>query len=149
MKIFVGSDHNGFDLKKRLIAYLEKNGHTVSDAGDERLDPNDDFTVFASRVISDMKSSNDKEPKGILICGSGQGMVIAANRYKGIRAGLGYSVEAARSTRNDEDSNVLALPAEILQKDSEWQSVVDTWLKTPFAGASRYIRRNEQLDLLN
>lgn len=148
MKIYVGSDHNGFDLKQRLISYLESRGYKVHDCGDETLDPSDDFTIFASRVVSDMKASKEKEPKGILICGSGQGMAIAANRHKGIRAGLGWSVEAARSTRNDENSNVLALPAEVLLKDSQWQSVVDTWLKTPFAGSARYIRRIEQLDSL-
>jgi ribose 5-phosphate isomerase B len=149
MKIFVGADHNGFDLKNRLIEYLKNREYKVVDSGDEKLDPNDDFTIFASRVISEMKASKDKDPKGILICGSGQGMAIAANRHKGIRAGLGWSVEAARSTRNDEDSNVLALPAEILLDDKQWQSVVDAWLTTPFAGSSRYIRRNKQLDSLS
>lgn len=149
MKIFIGADHNGFDLKQRLIKYLKDSGHKIVDSGNEMLDPNDDFTTLASRVITDMKASNEKDPKGILICGSGQGMAIAANRHKGIRAGLGWSVDAAKSTRNDENSNVLALPAEILQKDSQWQPVVDAWLETPFAGSARYIRRNEQLDTLN
>jgi len=146
MKIFIGADHNGFFLKEDLYKYLVDLGHEVVDLGDERLDPDDDFTVFASRVINAMKSSSDMDPKGILICGSGQGMMIAANRHKGIRAGLGWGVEAAKSTRNDEDSNVLALPSEILDNPQKWQSVVDTWLKTPFSGAERYKRRNHQLD---
>ena len=93
-----------------------------------------------------MIPAEGQHARGILVCGSGQGMAIAANRHKGIRAGLGWSVEAVRDTRNDEDSNVLALPAEILKTDKAWQTVIDTWLETPFAGASRYKRRNRQLD---
>ena len=148
MTIYLGADHNGYHLKEKIEVYLKQLGHTVVDEGDERLDPDDDFTVFASRVVNAMKTSKDHHPRGILICGSGQGMAIAANRHKGIRAGLGWGVEAARSTRNDEDSNVLAIPAEILDTDKEWQEVIDVWLKTPFAGAARYKRRNAQLDTL-
>ncbi len=145
MKIFLGADHNGFHLKEKIEKYLKRAGYDVVDEGDERMDPDDDFTIFASRVVHAMKQ-HGHSARGILVCGSGQGMAIAANRHKGIRAGLGWGVEAARSTRNDEDSNVLALPAEILDTDKEWQEVIDVWLKTPFAGAQRYKRRNAQLD---
>ena len=148
MTIYLGADHNGYHLKEKIEEYLKRLGHTVVDEGDEKLDPEDDFTVFASRVVHAMKASDDHDAKGILICGSGQGMAIAANRHKGIRAGLGWGVEAARSTRHDEDSNVLALPAELLDTDTEWQEVIDVWLATPFAGAARYKRRNAQLDEL-
>ena len=102
MTIYLGADHNGFHLKEKIEAYLKSAGYKVVDEGDERLDPDDDFTVFASRVVRAMKEHGD-DARGILICGSGQGMAIAANRHKGIRAGLGWGVEAARSTRNDED----------------------------------------------
>jgi ribose 5-phosphate isomerase B len=148
MKIFIGADHNGFHLKTHLIKFLEKSNYQVEDLGDETLDPDDDFTVFSARVVNAMKSSSDHNVRGILICGSGQGMMMAANRFKGIRAGLGWSVEAAESVRNDEDSNVLALPAEIFKNDLEWQDIVTVWLSTPFAGAGRYKRRNIQLDEL-
>lgn len=147
MKIYIGADHNGYDLKNKVVEYLRNLGHEVIDEGDGRLDPADDFTVFAGKVVSGMKSdSSFLKVRGILICGSGQGMVMAANRYKGIRAGLGWSEDSARSIRNDEDSNVLALPAEVLIKSSKWQKIVDTWLSTPFAGASRYKRRIQQMD---
>lgn len=145
MKIFLGADHNGYHLKERIEKYLIAQGHEIVDEGDEKLNPEDDFTIFASRVVSAMKSEGNSA-RGILVCGSGQGMAIAANRHRGIRAGLGWSVGAARSIRNDEDSNVLALPAEILTNDKDWKSVIDTWLTTPFAGAARYKRRNAQLD---
>ncbi len=147
MKIFIGADHNGYDLKEKLAAYLQDGGHEVVDCGDVRHDPDDDFTIFAARVVHAMHVEGP-HAKGILLCGSGQGMMIAANRFKGIRAGLGWSVPAARSIRNDEDSNVLALPSEILSDNKMWQAVVDAWLVTPFAGAARYKRRNRQLDEL-
>jgi len=146
MNIYLGADHNGYHLKEKLEKYLTLTGHKVIDEGDERLDPEDDFTVFAGRVVNAMKSDKDHLSRGILICGSGQGMAIAANRHRGIRAGLGWSVEAARSTRNDEDSNVLALPSEILNNNGNWKEIVDVWLNTPFASAARYKRRNRQLD---
>lgn len=147
MKIFIGADHNGYDLKKRVTEYLRKQGIDVVDEGDEERDPDDDFPVFAQRVVVDLLGTQEKDPKGILICGSGQGMMMAANRFKGVRAGLGWSVEAARSIKNDEDANVLALPSEVLHGD-EWKNVIDAWLHTPFASAPRYKRRNKQLDEL-
>jgi ribose 5-phosphate isomerase B len=147
MKIFIGADHNGFDLKKKVTEYLRKQGIDVVDEGDETRDPDDDFPIFAQRVVTDMLGTQDTNPKGILICGSGQGMMMAANRFKGIRAGLGWSVDAARSIRNDEDANILALPSEVLH-GNDWKNVVDTWLQTPFAAAPRYKRRNRQLDEL-
>ena len=146
MIVYVGADHNGFAMKAGVLAYLKKSGVEVHDAGDDRLDPDDDFPVFAARAVTAIKTAGDGA-RAILICGSGQGMMIAANRFKGIRAGLGWSVEAARSIRNDEDSNVLALPTELLEKNEKLaHEIINTWLKTPFAGAARYIRRNKELD---
>lgn len=147
MKIYLGADHRGFYLKEKVELYLKSLGHSVIDEGDEKLNPNDDFTVFASKVVNSMKADNEKSVRGILICGSGQGMVIAANRHKGIRAGLGWSKEAAESIRNDEDSNVLAIPAETLENE-DWKSVVDAWLVTEFSNAARHKRRIAQLDNL-
>lgn len=147
MKFFIGADHNGFDLKNQVTEYLRKQGFDVVDEGDGRRDPDDDFPVFAQAVVTAMQGSQDEDPRGILICGSGQGMMIAANRFKGIRAGLGWSVDAAQSIRNDEDANVLALPAEILTGD-RWKEVLDAYISTPFAHAPRFKRRNKQLDEL-
>lgn len=146
MKFYIGADHKGFHLKEKVESYLKSLKHEVVDEGDEKLDPDDDFTVFASRVVNAMKADGEKDVRGILVCGSGQGMAIAANRHKGIRAGLGWSVEAAEDTRNDEDSNVLALPAEVLENNESWKDIIDIWISTPFAGAERYKRRIRQLD---
>lgn len=149
MKIFIGADHRGFHFKEQIDAFLVTKNYAVVDVGPEKLNPDDDFTVFAGRVINAMKTEGN-DARGIMICGSGQGMIMAANRFSGIRAGLGWSKEAARSVRNDEDSNVLALPAELLEGDKElWQSIITTWLTTPFAGSERYKRRIRQLDQMD
>lgn len=147
MKIFVASDHNGFEVKKEVISYLKSHGLDVIDSGDEKLDLDDDFPVFAAKAATDLLSSPEHDSRAILICGSGQGMVMAANRFKGIRAGLGYSRESAKSIRNDEDSNVLAVPAKLFYKDkSLFNNILDDFINTPFAGATRFVRRNKELD---
>lgn len=147
MKIFIGADHNGYYLKEKLEDYLRKLGYEVHDEGGNKNDPDDDFPVFASRVVHHMRQSQDKDPRGILICGSGQGMAIAANRFKGIRAVVIRDKAEAKLARNDDDSNVLALPAYLLEKDySKAIDIVDTWLKTPFERIARRVRRIEELD---
>ena len=147
MRIFVGADHNGFRLRNDLIRYLRSAGHDVEDDGDSVLLAEDDFPIFASKVVQSMRSSNDSDARGILICGSGQGMCIAANRFKGIRACLGYNRESVRTARNDDACNVLCLPADILES-GEANIIVETWLTVPFAGAPRFIRRIKELDTL-
>lgn len=148
MNIYIGADHRGFHFKEQVDAFLVKKGYAIIDVGPETLHPDDDFTVFAGRVVHALQA-DDHTARGIIICGSGQGMVMAANRFRGIRAGLGWSKAAAKSIRNDEDSNVLALPAEVLENDTDlWHDIVLTWLNTPFAGSERYKRRIRQLDKL-
>lgn len=150
MKIFVAADHRGYGPKEEVLKYLRQAGYSAEDIGDETFDPDDDFPVFASKATNKILSSSDDDPRGILICGSGQGMAMAANRIKGIRAGLGYSVESAKATRNDENSNVLALPAELFKSKEKHNVfvIIEAWLNTPFASAARYIRRNQELDKL-
>ena len=120
MKVYLGSDHNGFHLKEDVFAYLSKRGF-----GDE-----------------------DGDARAILLCGGGQGMCMAANRFRGIRASVICDEYEAKMTRNDNDSNVLCLPSRLFENGTEWQAIVDTWLNTPFANAERYRRRNRQLDEL-
>lgn len=147
MKIYIGADHNGFEFKKDIAAFLRSSGHDVVDAGDTTLVPQDDFPQFAAKVVTDMLNDDDKTAKGLLICGSGQGMCMAANRFKGIRASLCWNIEEARAARNDDDSNVLCLSSRYLSlKDTE--AIITTWLSTPFAGAERFIRRLQELDQL-
>lgn len=147
MKIFIGSDHNGFEYKNQLKRALELAGHEVVDEGGVSLDPNDDFPQFAGKVVHSLLGADDPEAKGILICGSGQGMAMAANRFKGIRASLCWNLNEARSARNDDDSNILCLSSKYLSLD-ETGSIMAAFLATPFAAAPRYNRRIEQLDQL-
>lgn len=147
MKIYVGADHNGFGLKESLVSYLRQAGYDVVDDGDERLDPQDDYPVFASKVVNNILTSEDNQAVGILLCGSGQGMCMAANRFKGIRACLGYDRESIRSARNDDDANILCLPARHLKKDNT-NLLVETFLNTPFSHVGKYQRRIKQLDEL-
>ncbi len=147
MKIYLGSDHNGYQYKQDLAYELRNAGHEVIDDGNISIDPNDDFPQFAGKVVNDLLSEADPEAKGLLICGSGQGMAMAANRFKGIRASLCWNLEEARASRNDDDSNVLCLSSRFLSID-EAQSIVTTFLQTPFAGAPRFIRRIQELDQL-
>lgn len=147
MKIYLGADHNGFHLRNALYEYLHKAGYEVEVVGSEELDPADDFPVFAQQVIAAMQVNGIAQSRGILICGSGQGMCMAANRFKGIRALLGYDHESVRSARNDDDANVLCLPAHVLQKDAANQ-LVDIFLNTSFAAAPRFKRRIQEMDEL-
>lgn len=147
MKIYIGADHQGFYLRNSLIDYLKRAGYDVIDDGDIELDPQDDFPLIAIKVVNDLLSSDDKDARGILICGSGQGMCMTANRYKGIRACLGYDRESVKSSRNDDDANVLCLPADVLQKDKA-KILVETFINTPFSHVGRYQRRIREMDNL-
>lgn len=149
MKIYLGADHQGFAMKEKVFAYLAKRGYNVEDVGDKEQDPADDFPEFAQMAALKVIGDDDTDPRAILICGGGQGMCMAANRFRGIRASVIWDEYEAKMTRNDNDSNVLCLPSRVLgDNDKEWQAIVDTWLSTPFAAAPRYKRRNAQIDEL-
>lgn len=147
MKIYIGADHNGFTYKTELIAYLKQQHYDIVDVGDVTRDKDDDFPLFAAKVANALLADNDDSSRGLLVCGSGQGMCMAANRFKGIRASLCWNEEEARSARNDDDSNVLCLSAKYTEIEDA-KRIIDTWLRTSFAGAPRYIRRIKQLDTL-
>lgn len=145
MKIYISSDHNGFAYKNQLITYLTHSGHEVIDCGGTSLDPADDFPLQTAQAMSALLADDTKDARGMLICGSGQGVCMAANRFKGIRASLCWNLEEARLARNDDDSNVLCLSASQTSFE-DTKAIVTTWLATPFAGAERFVRRNKQLD---
>lgn len=144
MKVYIGTDHNGYALKARIVDYLKKNNVAVADDSGP-LNPDDDYPVFAKKVALDMLGSQDPEPRGILLCGSGQGMCMAANRYKGIRAALGYNKDTIISARNDDDANVLCLPAKTLDSNEAFE-IIDAFLKTPFGTPVRFKRRVQEMD---
>lgn len=151
MKIFLGADHGGFYLKEKIEAYLSKRGIEWEDVGGKTLDPNDDFPQFAQMAAIKVLGEDEKtDPRAILICTGGQGMAMAANRFRGIRAAVIWDKFEARECRNDNNSNVLCLPARVVDAPGDdlepWKEIVDEWIATPFAGAPRYKRRNAELD---
>jgi len=149
VKIYIGADHGGFDLRQQLVDYLRQNDYGVEDEGNKKLDADDDYPQFAARVATKVLASNDPEPRGILICKGAQGMGMAANRFKGIRAAVVWDVHEAHMTRNDNDSNVLCLSARLFEKTPNLaESITKIWLETPFSRAARHHRRIRQLDEL-
>jgi|SRR3989344_1509049 len=147
MKIYIGADHNGYGLKQNLHEYLKRAGYEVQDLGDDHMDPDDDFPVYAAKVATAVLASEDNDPRGIVLCGSGQGVCMAVNRFKGIRGSLCWDRRSAREARNDDNANVLCLPAKFLESP-EANVVVETWLTTKFANAPRFVRRLKEMDEL-
>lgn len=145
MKVYVGADHAGFELKNRIREHLAHNGYDVEDVGPHTLDPVDDYPKYAYLVST--KVLGEDESRGILVCGSGQGVCMAANRVRGIRAALVWSQEMARETRRDNDSNVLCLASRFTDEDTI-MGIVDNWLEEKFSGEERHIRRLDELEEL-
>lgn len=152
MRVYLGADHQGFFLKNKVRDYLTKAGYQITDYSNEELDPDDDFPKYAKLAANRVVDEKDDTDVAILVCGGGQGMCMAANRIKGVRAIVASSVEDATYGRNDNDANVLCLPARVLDREYNiplWRDIVDAFMNTPFAGAERYIRRNRELDQLD
>ena len=144
--IFIAADHRGRKLANWLTDQLKQLNYQVTEIGkqDQRL--GDDFPVFAHQVVAKMLAQGE-QARGILLCGSGQGMAIAANRFKGIRAAVVQTPAQAKAARNDDDSNVLALSADEFQtKPNKALELVEVWLKTPFESIPRRQRRLKELD---
>jgi ribose 5-phosphate isomerase B len=142
MKIFLGADHAGFDLKTALREHLHHAGHEIEDVGAKSLDEDDDYPLFAYQVAT--KVLGEEEGLGILMCGSGQGMSIAANRLNGIRAALAWNVESAKASKEDDNSNVLVLPARFINQEEAFK-MVDAWLEAKFKSDPKYHRRLDEL----
>jgi ribose 5-phosphate isomerase B len=148
MKIYIGADHRGFDYKDQIISYLTDLGHEVIDDGSESLAPKDDFPDYAKKVAKAVLADNSPDARGVLLCGSGQGMCMAANRFKGIRASICWDEDEAKASRHDDDANVLCLSADRLDMPTI-QLLLDVWLNTPFGHEERYTRRIQELDNLS
>lgn len=142
MKVYLAADHAGFELKNFLAEQLSAE-YEVEDLGANVLDPDDDYPAYAKQLAD--KIVSDHGSRGIMVCGSGQGMAIVANRNKGVRAAIVWNEETAKETREDNDSNVLSLPARFIDQRTAL-AAANTWLKTPFAGTARHQRRVNQID---
>lgn len=146
MKVYLGADHRGFELKEEVKVWLAEWGVEGEDKGAFELIPGDDYGDYAKRVVEVMMIEGGVS-RGILICGSGHGMDISANRFAGIRAILGFNVEVVRQGREDEDANVLVLPSDWVSFE-EAKERVKVFLETPFSGEERHMRRIGKLSKL-
>lgn len=141
MKIYTGADHRGFEVKTAVIRHLTAWGHTVEDQGTENGDEACDYPLIAERVAR--KVSADSGSRGILICMSGIGHSIAANKIPGVYAALCYNIEAAKLARQHNNSNVLVLGARFVP-ESDMPGLIRAWLETPFE-EGRHRRRFDQI----
>lgn len=142
MKIAVGSDHGGFEYKEKIIKFLKDNGYDAVDFGTYSKD-SCDYPDVAKKVAQSIQ--NKECERGILICGTGIGMSIAANKFKGIRAALCGDTFSAHATREHNNSNVLCLGERVIG-DMLALDIVNVWLKTDFSGGSRHQRRIDKLE---
>jgi ribose 5-phosphate isomerase B len=140
MKIALGADHAGFPLKEKIKQWLAEQGVQVDDKGALSTE-SVDYPDFARKVGEDVATK--KADRGILVCGSGIGMSIAANKVPGVRAANAHTVYEAQMSREHNDANVLTLGARVLT-DDEAHSILDAWLRAKFAGG-RHQRRVEKI----
>ena len=138
MNISIGADHAGFEMKGQLIDFVKKLGHNVHDVG--TFDPGkpDDYPDYATLVAEDIRSGAAE--RGILVCGSGVGVSVAANKYKGIRAGLCHDHYSAHQGVEHDDMNVLVLGARIVGQMLA-QDAAEAFLSATFSGEERHVRR--------
>lgn len=142
MKIAIGADHGGFSLKSIVVPYLKELGHDVLDVGTDNEAPVD-YPDYA-RTVS-MNILGNRVDRGILICGSGVGACVAANKFPGIRAALCHDSFSARQGVEDDNVNVLCLGARIIGPELA-KDIVKIWLAASFSGAERHIRRLSKVD---
>lgn len=146
MMIPIASDHAGFEAKQRVKEIIEKLGHIPVDHGTHDGEKKVDYPDYAAMVARAV-SSGDYE-RGMLICGSGQGMCMTANKFPGIRAALVWDRQSTELSRQHNDANILCLPGRLLDHAS-YEELVSTWLKTEFEGGRHTQRVNKIKEIIN
>lgn len=147
MRIYLGADHRGFEMKEEIKNWLSENEYEVEDVGDHVFDPEDDYVDFALKVAESIEG-NGNTSRGILLCGSGHGMDIVANRFPHVRAIIGFGEEVTTQGREHEDANVLVLPAEWMSSEEAIRRV-QIFLDTERVENTRYDRRRARIANLN
>ena len=140
--IAIGCDHGGFELKQEIMKYLDDKGYEYKDYGTYTSD-SCDYPVYAKKVAHSIL--NGECDKGILICGTGIGIGITANKFKGIRAALCHDVFSAQATREHNDANILTMGARVVGPGLAIK-IVDTFLNTEFSNDERHINRIRQME---
>ncbi len=145
MKIIVAADHRGFKLKEALKTRLAAAGYDIEDRGAHTLDPEDDYPDFAYPAAQMVAA--EPGSKGILVCGSGMGMDVVANKMKGVRATIVSSVDGAVHASSRDGVNVITLGADTLAEDQAFD-IVQAFLTTPLAQEKKYLRRLQKIALI-
>lgn len=147
MKIYIGADHRGFELKEKIKKWLVEWGHEVSDMGAHAFDPHDDYTLYAQKVASVVGDKDKEKDKvlGVLLCGSGVGVNIVANKLDGVRAGIGKSAEQVKVAREDDDMNILVIAADFTSEE-EAKEMTKSFLETKFDKEARHKRRLSDIE---
>lgn len=144
--IYITSDHAGYKIKKRIVRYLTNELKIpFEDLGPDHFEETDDYPDFASKIVR--KVIEHEENIGITICGFGNGMCISTNKAKGIRAALGFSIEAAKMARIDNHANILSLAGRVLTEDHAL-AIVKKFIDTPYSDDKRHIRRVNKISEL-
>jgi len=138
MRIHIGSDHAGLELKAALVSYLQEKGHDVKDHGPHEYDAVDDYPDFC--IPAAVATVADPSSLGIVLGGSGNGEQMAANKVKGVRAALAWSIETAKLGKEHNNANVVAIGGR-MHSIAECKAIIDAFIETPFSNDERHIRR--------
>ena len=147
MKVYLATDHRGFELKGKIKQWLTDWGFDFEDMGNEEFDPNDDYPDFVFLAAKKVARDPDNS-RAIVLGASGQGEAMVANRHKGVRAAVYYGgpKEIITLSREHNNANVLALGAAFLHDELFTKTMIHLWLDTPFPNAQRHKRRNDKMD---
>ncbi len=141
--IYLGSDHGGFQLKEEIKKFLAEQDLPFEDFGAEQLTPDDDYFDYAATVAKKV-AAQPQNNLGILMCRSGQGVNIVANKFKGVRAALVWNTKEAIASRTDDLTNVLSLPADYISVE-EAKQIVKVWMETPMGMEDRHVKRVQKI----
>ncbi len=143
MIIYFGADHRGFELKNHLQEYLRNQGYQTADLGATQLNPADDYPGYASAVAKKI-SLDPEQSRGVLLCGSGAGVDIVANKFPNVRSALAISPDQVYAARKDDNVNVLSIAADFT-KAGDAEKILQIFMATVFSGEAKYRRRLEQI----
>lgn len=145
LKIYLGADHRGFNLKEKISRWLFEWGYKFTDMGAMSLDPGDDYTKYAELVGSVVAKENASQ--GVLICGSGVGVEVAANKFDGVRASIGKNKKQVEAGRRDDNMNILVIASDYT-KDDEAREMLKSFLETKYEKLARRERRLDEISRL-
>ena len=143
MKIYLGADHKGYELKEKIARWLFEMKYEFVDLGANKFDPKDNYTKYAEEVA--LLVRDNLNGRGVLLCGSGVGVDVVANKFDGIRASIGKDVFQVEAGRNDDNMNVLVIAADYTT-EKEAKAMLIAFLETPFSGKDRYQKRLEEIE---